>query len=31
MLRPSSNHGTSRLPNDDDDDDEDGIIGTYCS
>ena len=24
MLRPSPNHGTQRLPNDDDDDDDDG-------
>ena len=23
MLRPSPNHGTQRLPNDDDDDDDD--------
>ena len=25
MLRPSPNHGTQRLPNDDDDDDDDEI------
>ena len=25
MLRPSPNHGTQRLPNDDDDDDDDGF------
>ena len=25
MLRPSPNHGTQRLPNDDDDDDDDDL------
>ena len=27
MLRPSPNHGTQRLPNDDDDDDDDDKDG----
>ena len=26
MLRPSPNHGTQRLPNDDDDDDDHGNV-----
>ena len=30
MLRPSPNHGTQRLPNDDDDDDV-SIVRSYIS
>ena len=31
MLRPSPNHGTLRLPNDDDDDDDDDFpLGCHC-
>ena len=29
MLRPSPNHGTQRLPNDDDDDDDDRYVCVY--
>ena len=30
MLRPSPNHGTQRLPNDDDDDDDEDCRATIC-